>query len=124
MPSNNAYQVEDETQQNNDIDDFLKSHTHFTQLDDEIIALSYIIDSLKEKNINAVASILKDVLNLHFTSGIMSASGAFPVDDEYNEIVYSYFAMKYFNKIKLDKYKKNIIEFINSADKNNGIDKN
>ncbi len=103
--SNNAYQVnyesdtpEKQTQEVSEI----------TQLDDEIVALSYIISALEAKEIFSISNALKDIVELHFSAKAILHRATQNEKDEYDDIIHSYLVTKYFNKIKLDKYKENV----------------
>lgn len=85
-----------------------------TQLNDSMIALTYVIAELEQKKAHSIVVALKDVLEIHYSTKNLLNRSTQDSKDEYESIVYSYFAMKYFEKIKLDKYKEDVRKKINT----------
>jgi|GEM_PF-6724032 len=85
-----------------------------TQLNDSMIALTYIIAELEKKKAHSIVVALKDVLEIHYSTKNLLNRSTQDSKDEYESIVYSYFSMKYFDKIKLDKYKEEVRKKINT----------
>ncbi len=85
-----------------------------TQLNDSMIALAYIIAELEKKKAHSIVVALKDVLEIHYSTKNLLNRSTQDSKDEYESIVYSYFSMKYFEKIKLDKYKEEVRKKINT----------
>ena len=124
--SNNAYSSDDEVcnilesgiLEKNIIDVIKKKlimdNIDTTQLNDSMIALTYVIAELEQKKAHSIVVALKDVLEIHYsTKNLLNRSNQ-DSKDEYESIIYSYFAMKYFEKIKLDKYKEDVRKKINT----------
>lgn len=85
-----------------------------TQLNDSMIALTYVIAELEQKKAHSIVVALKDILEIHYNTKNLLNRSTQDSKDEYESIVYSYFAMKYFEKIKLDKYKEDVRKKINT----------
>ena len=124
--SNNAYSLDEEELSilengilgQNMIDVIKKKlimdNIDITQLNDSMIALTYVIAELEQKKAHSIVVALKDVLEIHYSTKNLLNRSTQDSKDEYESIVYSYFAMKYFEKIKLDKYKEEVRKKINT----------
>ena len=83
-------------------------------LSDLMIALKYVIDEFDKQKANSIVISLKDILEIHYSTKNLLNSSTQNSKDEYESIVYSYFSIKYFDKIKLDKYKEEVRKKINT----------
>ena len=85
-----------------------------TQLSDSMIALTYVISDLENKKEHAMVMALRDILEIHHNTKNLLNRSTQEGKDEYESVVFSYFAIKYFDKIKLDKYKEDVRKKINT----------
>ena len=117
--SNNAYQLDDENciteneiVEMNAIEIIKKKliidHMDTMNLNDSMIALTYVIAELEQQKAHSIVIALKDIIEIYYNTKTLLNRSTQDDKDEYESIVYSYFATKYFEKIKLDKYKENV----------------
>ncbi len=84
------------------------------QLSDAMIALTYVITDLESRKAHGIVTALKDILEIHHNTKNLLNRSTQEAKDEYESVVFSYFAIKYFDKIKLDKYKEDVRKKINT----------
>lgn len=116
--SNNAYQtyeeisiIENQSMEHSTMDiikNKLIADIDATNVNDSMIALTYVIAELEQQKAHSIVVALKDILEIHYNTKNLLNRSTKDEKDEYESIVYSYFAIKYFDKIKLDKYKENV----------------
>lgn len=86
-------------------------------IQDVIIALNFLIQTLTDNDIDDLAEILKDVLYVYLNTH-NNYLGKEIEEKEYISLINYYIVLKYYNKITLDKYKEKVASFIREEIKN------
>ncbi|MDA0617375.1 MAG: hypothetical protein O3A66_01470 [Proteobacteria bacterium] len=87
------------------------SNEYLEARDDAMLALDYIIRTLRQNNVNDIAEALMDIIN---TYNNVDGHGNLVNKnmEEYQDILHMYLMLKYHSKITLDKYKEKAFEML------------
>lgn len=88
----------------------IHSNEYLAARDDAMIALDYIIRTLRKNNVNDIAEALMDIVNIY--NNVDGHTNLVNNAQEYYDIIHMYLALKYYSKITLDKYKEKAFEML------------
>ena len=86
----------------------LHSNEYLAARDSAMLALDYIIRTLRQGNVNDIADALTDIVNMY--NNVDSHDGVVKNVEECQDVLNIYLMLKYYSKITLDKYKEKAFE--------------